>query len=133
MPSAFFMGARKNWENRGNLKYLTTESTDHKALTDQGKWSQLRNHFARKTSARTAATESGLARRTRRLTQIRNKHSSSASICSAGKGFFSHTRKILMAEEGLAEARQHGFSLATFDQPLAKGFADETGLVELLH
>jgi predicted nucleic acid-binding protein len=30
-------------------------------------------------------------------------------------------------------ARQHGFSLATLDQPLAKSFADETGLVELLH
>jgi hypothetical protein len=38
-----------------------------------------------------------------------------------------------MAGECLAEARQHGFSLATLDQPLAKSFADETGLVELLH
>jgi toxin-antitoxin system PIN domain toxin len=33
----------------------------------------------------------------------------------------------------VALARQHGFSLATLDQPLAKKFADETGLVELLH
>ncbi|MGP8198920.1 MAG: hypothetical protein ACLQU4_05390 [Limisphaerales bacterium] len=32
----------------------------------------------------------------------------------------------------VALARQHGFSLATLDQPLAKSFADETGLVELL-
>ena len=43
------------------------------------------------------------------------------------------TRKIQMAEKCLAEATQPGFSLATFDQPLAKGFADEMGLVELLH
>jgi hypothetical protein len=34
--------------------------------------------------------------------------------------------------EYLAEARQHGFSLATLDQPLAKGFVEEMGLVELL-
>ena len=33
----------------------------------------------------------------------------------------------------VALARQHGFSLATLDAPLAKTFADETGLVELLH
>lgn len=33
----------------------------------------------------------------------------------------------------VALARQHGFSLATFDESLAKSFADETGLVELLH
>jgi uncharacterized protein len=33
----------------------------------------------------------------------------------------------------VALARQNGFSLATLDQPLAKSFADETGLVELLH
>ena len=33
----------------------------------------------------------------------------------------------------VALARQHGFSLATLDQPLAKSFADEPGLVELLH
>jgi hypothetical protein len=33
----------------------------------------------------------------------------------------------------VALARQHGFSLATLDQPLAKGFANETGLVELVH
>ena len=33
----------------------------------------------------------------------------------------------------VALARQHGLSLATLDQPLAKSFADETGLVELLH
>jgi toxin-antitoxin system PIN domain toxin len=33
----------------------------------------------------------------------------------------------------VAVARQHGFSLATLDEPLAKSFADETGLVELLH
>jgi uncharacterized protein len=33
----------------------------------------------------------------------------------------------------VALARQHGFSLATLDEPLAKSFADETGLVELLH
>ena len=33
----------------------------------------------------------------------------------------------------VALARQHGFSLATLDQPLAKSFAAETGLVELLH
>jgi len=32
----------------------------------------------------------------------------------------------------VALARQHGFSLATLDKPLAKSFADETGLVELL-
>jgi len=32
----------------------------------------------------------------------------------------------------VALARQHGLSLATLDQPLAKSFADETGLVELL-
>jgi uncharacterized protein len=33
----------------------------------------------------------------------------------------------------VALARQHGFSLATLDQPLAKSFADEPGVVELLH
>jgi toxin-antitoxin system PIN domain toxin len=33
----------------------------------------------------------------------------------------------------VALARQHRFSLATLDQPLAKSFVDETGLVELLH
>ena len=33
----------------------------------------------------------------------------------------------------VALARQPGFSLATLDQPLAKGFANETGLVELVH
>jgi hypothetical protein len=33
----------------------------------------------------------------------------------------------------VALARQHGFSLATLDAPLAKSFADERGLVELLH
>jgi hypothetical protein len=38
-----------------------------------------------------------------------------------------------MAEKCLAEARQHGCSLTTLDQPLAKSIADETGLVELLH
>ena len=32
----------------------------------------------------------------------------------------------------VALARQHGFSLATLDTPLAKGFADEIGLVELV-
>lgn len=32
----------------------------------------------------------------------------------------------------VALARQHKLSLATLDQPLAKQFADETGLVELL-
>ena len=32
----------------------------------------------------------------------------------------------------VALARQHGFSLAPLDQPLARSFADETGLVELL-
>lgn len=32
----------------------------------------------------------------------------------------------------VAPARQHGFSLATLDQPLAKSFANETGLVELV-
>jgi uncharacterized protein len=32
----------------------------------------------------------------------------------------------------VALARQHGFTLATLDQPLAKSFAEETGLVELL-
>jgi uncharacterized protein len=32
----------------------------------------------------------------------------------------------------VALARQHGFSLATLDEPLAKSFANETGLVELL-
>jgi hypothetical protein len=55
------------------------------------------------------------------------------TICSAGKGLFSRARKIQMAEECLAEAWQHGCSLATLNQPLAKSFADETGLVELLH
>jgi hypothetical protein len=30
-------------------------------------------------------------------------------------------------------ARQHGFSLATLNQPLAKSFAGESGLVELVH
>jgi toxin-antitoxin system PIN domain toxin len=30
-------------------------------------------------------------------------------------------------------ARQHGFSLATLDAPLAKSFAAEAGLIELLH
>jgi hypothetical protein len=43
------------------------------------------------------------------------------------------TRKNQMAEELLAEATQHGFSLARLDQPLEKGFADEKGLLELLH
>ena len=33
----------------------------------------------------------------------------------------------------IALARQHGFCLATLDQPLAKSFGDETGLVELLN
>jgi toxin-antitoxin system PIN domain toxin len=33
----------------------------------------------------------------------------------------------------VALARQHGLSLATLDQPLAKSFADEMGVVELLH
>ncbi|HZL13904.1 MAG TPA: TA system VapC family ribonuclease toxin [Verrucomicrobiae bacterium] len=33
----------------------------------------------------------------------------------------------------VALARQHGFSLATLDQPLAKSFASETSLVELVH
>jgi uncharacterized protein len=32
----------------------------------------------------------------------------------------------------VALARQHGFSLTTLDEPLAKCFADEKGLVELL-
>ncbi len=32
----------------------------------------------------------------------------------------------------VALARQHGLSLATFDQPLAKSYVDERGLVELL-
>jgi toxin-antitoxin system PIN domain toxin len=32
----------------------------------------------------------------------------------------------------VALARQHGFSLATFDQPLARSFAGELGLVDLL-
>ena len=32
----------------------------------------------------------------------------------------------------VALARQHGFSLATLDLPLAKSFAGETGLVELI-
>jgi hypothetical protein len=32
----------------------------------------------------------------------------------------------------VALARQHGFTLATLDEPLAKSFSDETGLVELL-
>jgi toxin-antitoxin system PIN domain toxin len=32
----------------------------------------------------------------------------------------------------VALARQHGFSLATLDEPLAKSFAGEAGLVELL-
>jgi uncharacterized protein len=32
----------------------------------------------------------------------------------------------------VALARQHGFSLATLDQPLAKSFADETSLLELV-
>jgi uncharacterized protein len=33
----------------------------------------------------------------------------------------------------VALARQHGLSLATLDQPLARSFEHETGLVELLH
>ena len=33
----------------------------------------------------------------------------------------------------VALARQHKFSLATLDQPLAKSFADEKSLVELVH
>jgi toxin-antitoxin system PIN domain toxin len=33
----------------------------------------------------------------------------------------------------VALAKQHGFTLATLDEPLAKGFAAEPGLVELLH
>ena len=33
----------------------------------------------------------------------------------------------------VALARQHGFNLSTLDAPLAKSFADEKGLVELLH
>ena len=33
----------------------------------------------------------------------------------------------------VALARQHGFSLATLDQPLANGFINETGLIELVH
>ena len=33
----------------------------------------------------------------------------------------------------VALARQHGFSLATLDQPLAKSFANEANLVELVH
>lgn len=32
----------------------------------------------------------------------------------------------------VALARQHGFSLATLDEPLAKSFAGESGLVELV-
>ncbi|HEX3889297.1 MAG TPA: hypothetical protein VHX90_00480, partial [Verrucomicrobiae bacterium] len=32
----------------------------------------------------------------------------------------------------VALARRHGFSLATLDMPLAKSFADEAGLVELV-
>ncbi len=32
----------------------------------------------------------------------------------------------------VAIARQHGFSLATLDEPLARSFANEAGLVELL-
>jgi hypothetical protein len=55
------------------------------------------------------------------------------SAWSAGKGLFSRAGKIQMAGECLAEARQHGCSLATLDQPPAKSFADETGLVGLLH
>lgn len=33
----------------------------------------------------------------------------------------------------VALARQHGCSLATLDQPLAKSFAGEADLVELVH
>jgi toxin-antitoxin system PIN domain toxin len=33
----------------------------------------------------------------------------------------------------VALARQHGFSLATLDQPLARSYENEAGLVELLH
>jgi len=68
LPSAFFRDARKDYGRRG----------------------KPRNHFAIKTPARPAATESGLARRTRRLTQIRNKNSSSACICvfSGQRPFF---------------------------------------------
>jgi toxin-antitoxin system PIN domain toxin len=33
----------------------------------------------------------------------------------------------------VALARQHGFSLATLDEPLAKSFAGESNLVELVH
>ena len=32
----------------------------------------------------------------------------------------------------VALARQHGFSLATLDEPLAKSFAGESNLVELV-
>jgi len=33
----------------------------------------------------------------------------------------------------VALTRQHGFSLATLDQPLAKSIAGESGLIELVH
>ena len=33
----------------------------------------------------------------------------------------------------VALARQHGFRLATLDQPLAKSIAGESGLIELVH
>ncbi len=50
------------------------------ARKDYGEPGKPRNHFATKTTGQPATTESGLARRTRRLTQIWNKNSSSASI-----------------------------------------------------
>jgi len=88
LDSAFFMGAREDWENRGNHEIFNhREHKDHKALTDQGKRSQLRSHFATKTSAQPAATESGLARRSRRLTQIRTWMQSGNARSTAGKRF----------------------------------------------
>jgi predicted nucleic acid-binding protein len=33
----------------------------------------------------------------------------------------------------VALARQHGLNLATLDEPLAKSFASESGLVEWVH
>jgi len=57
---ADFMGARKDWENRGNRGIFNhREHKDHKALTDYGKPGKPRNHFAAKTSKNTKTDRSG--------------------------------------------------------------------------
>src|SRR5208282_515334 len=91
-------------------------------------------HRVQRSQRGKAATESGLARRTRRLTQIRNKNSSSASICvfCGQRPFFPYSKN----PDGRNVWQRPGnmdSCLATLDQPPAKSFADETGVVELLH